>query len=156
LIAFAARFTPRAAEIHIDGWVLLFTAAVALITGIIFGCIPAFTSRRDVARSLRAATRQTTNSTRDQKFRNALIVTEVAVAFVLLFGAGLMVRSLMNLQQVDLGVRTENVLTARVDLNFSKYHDNEATRRFYRELLERFRTIPTVTAAGAGSTFPLS
>jgi len=156
LIAFAARFTPRAAEIHIDGWVLLFTAIVSLLIGLIFGCVPGFTSRRDVAGSLRAATRQTTNSARDQKFRNALIVMEVAVAFVLLFGAGLMVRSLMNLQQVDLGVRTEDVLTARLDLNFSKYQNNETTRRFYRELLERLRAIPTVTAAGAGSTFPLS
>jgi putative ABC transport system permease protein len=155
LIAFAAKFTPRAVEIHIDGWVLLFTAAVSLFTGLFFGCVPAFTSRRDMAGSLRDTTRNTSSSSRNQKFRNALIVMEVASAFVLLFGAGLMVRGLINLQQVDLGVRTENVLTARLDLNFSKYQNNEPIRRFYRDLLDRLRAIPTVTAAGAGSTFPL-
>ena len=156
LIALAARFTPRAAEIHIDGPVLLFTAAVSLVIALVFGCVPAFTSRRDVAGSVRATSRHTSNSSRDQKFRNALIVMEVASAFVLLFGAGLMLRSLLNLQQVDLGVRTENVLTARLDLNFSKYQDSDSIRRFYRDLLERLRAIPTVTVAGAGSTFPLN
>ncbi len=156
LIAFAARFTTRAPEIRIDGWVLLFTAGVSIFTGFVFGCIPAFSSRRNVAASLRASSQHVSKSSGHQKFRNALIVMEVAVAFVLLIGAGLMIRSLINLQRVDLGIRTENILTARIDLNFSKYRDNETVRQFYRSLLERLRAIPTVTAAGAGSTFPLN
>jgi putative ABC transport system permease protein len=156
LVAFAAKFTTRAQEIHIDGRVLLFTGVVSIFTGLVFGCIPAFTSRRNVADSLRADSRRASSSSRHQRLRNVLIVVEVAIAFILLVGAGLMVRSLMKLQEVDLGIRAENVLSARVDLNFSKYRDNETIRRFYRDLLERLRAIPTVTAAGAGSTFPLS
>jgi putative ABC transport system permease protein len=156
LVAFAAKFTTRAQEIHIDGRVLLFTAVVSIFTGLVFGCIPAFTSRRNVADSLRSDSRRASSPSRHQRLRNVLIVVEVAIAFILLVGAGLMVRSLMKLQEVDLGIRAENVLSARVDLNFSKYHDNETIRRFYRDLLERLRAIPTVTAAGAGSTFPLS
>lgn len=156
LIAFAARFTPRAAEITIDGRVLLFTAAVSVFTGLVFGCIPAFTSRRDLAQSLKAASRHSSNSSRHQRLRNALIVFEIAAAFVLLVGAGLTLRSLMKLQQVDLGIRAENTLSARVDLNFTKYDDKKAVRNFYANLLERLRSIPTVTAAAAGSTFPLN
>jgi len=156
LVAFAARFTTRVQEIHIDSRVLLFTAIVSIFTGLVFGCIPALTSRRDIAASLRAASRRTSNSSRLQRFRNVLIVVEVAIAFILLVGAGLMLRSLVKLQEVDLGIRAENVLSARVDLNFSKYSNSETIRRFYRDLLERLRAIPTVTAAGAGSTFPLS
>src|SRR5262245_38782842 len=156
LVAFAATFTTRAQEIHIDGRVLLFTAVVSIFTSLVFGCIPAFTSRRDMATSLRADSRRASSFSRHQRFRNVLIVMEVAIAFILLVSAGLMVRSLMKLQQVDLGIRAENVLSAHVDLNFSKYSNNETIRRFYRDLLERLRAIPTVTAAGAGSTFPLS
>jgi predicted permease len=156
LIAFAARFTPRAAEITIDGRVLLFTAAVSIFTGLVFGCIPAFTSRRDLAQSLKAASRHSSNSSRHQRLRNALIVIEIAAAFVLLVGAGLTLRSLMKLQQVDLGIKAENTLSARVDLNFTKYGNNETVRNFYANLLEHLRSIPTVTAAAAGSTFPLN
>jgi putative ABC transport system permease protein len=155
-VAFAARFTTRVQEIHIDGRVLLFTAVVSIFTGLVFGCIPALTSRRGIAASLRADIRRASNSSRHQRFRNVLIVVEVAIAFILLVGAGLMLRSLVKLQEVDLGIRAENVLSARVDLNFSKYSNSETIRRFYRDLLERLRAIPTVTAAGAGSTFPLS
>jgi putative ABC transport system permease protein len=88
--------------------------------------------------------------------RNALIVLEIAAAFVLLVGAGLTLRSLMKLQSVDLGIRAENTLSARVDLDFKKYDSNERVRNFYANLLERLRVIPTVTAAAAGSTFPLN
>src|SRR5438132_130772 len=96
------------------------------------------------------------SSPRHHKFRSAFIVAEVAIAFVLLISAGLMVRTLIKLQRVDPGVRAENILTARVDLNFSKYRDAEKTRRFYRELLDALRKTPDVVSAGAGSTFPLN
>jgi predicted permease len=156
LVAFAARFTTRAAEIRIDGSVLMFTAVVSTFTGLVFGCIPALTSRRDVAASLRAANRQASASSHLRNFRNALIVLEVAVAFVLLIGAGLMIRSLLKLQHVDLGIRPENILTVRVNLNWSKYQDNDRTRRFWENALEKIRGLPAVKAAGAGFTFPLN
>src|SRR5262245_42872236 len=156
LIAFAARFTPRAAELSIDGWVLSFAGVVSVVTGIVFGCAPAFTAGRNVAASLRATGRQGAPSSAHQRFRSALIVTEIAVAFILLIGAGLMVRTLINLQRVDVGIRPENILTARVDLNFSNYQSAEAIQNFYHNVLERLRETPTVVAAGAGSSFPLN
>jgi putative ABC transport system permease protein len=156
LVAFAARFTTRAAEIRMDGWVLLFTGAVSIMTGIVFGLIPAFTSRRDLATSLREGSGRASSSSGHQRFRNALIAAEVAVAFMLLIGAGLMIRTLMKLQGVDPGFRAENILTARLDLNFSKYRDADTTRRFYRQLIESLKSIGGVTAAAAGSTFPLN
>jgi putative ABC transport system permease protein len=156
LVAFAAKFTTRAAEIRIDSWVLLFTGVISVATGIVFGSIPAFTSRHDVAASLKEATGRSSASAGHQRFRNALIAAEVAVALILLIGAGLMVRSLMKLEGVDPGFRPQNILTARVDLNFSKYRDQDSFRRFYRQVLANLRNIPGVTAAAAGSTFPLN
>ena len=157
LVALAAKFTTRAAEIHIDRWVLLFTAAVSIGTGILFGCIPAFTSRRELAKSLKEGSTRTSAGTGHRRFRNALIAAEVAVAFILLIGAGLMVRSLMKLEGVDPGFRAENILTARVDPNFAKYRNKpDEMRRFYRQVLENLRNIPGVSSAAAGSTFPLN
>ncbi len=156
LIAFAAKFTTRAAEIRIDRWVLLFTGGVSLGTGVVFGSIPAVMSRKDLAGSLKEGSTRASGSAGHQRFRNALIAAEVAVAFMLLIGAGLMVRSMMKLEGVDPGFRPQNILTARVDLNFSKYKNADDARRFYRQVLDNLRNIPGVTAAAAGSTFPLN
>jgi putative ABC transport system permease protein len=91
-------------------------------------------------------------------FRSALIVAQVAVSFVLLIGAGLMMRSLMQLQAVDAGIRTDSVQTMRVALNFTKYPPSEParTRQFHTTLIERLRQIPGVRSVGAASTFPLT
>jgi putative ABC transport system permease protein len=157
LVAFAAKFTTRAAEIRIDRWVLLFTGIVSVGTGIVFGSMPAFISRRDLASALKEGGTRTSASAGHQRFRNALIAAEVAVAFMLLIGAGLMVRSLMNLEGVDAGFRPQNILTARVDLNFSNYrNDPDKVRRFFHQVLENLRNVPGVTSAAAGSTFPLN
>jgi predicted permease len=152
LVAFAERFTPRAAEIGIDRVVLLYTLAVSVLTGIVFGSVPALASR--FAPFPTAGGRV---SPRTQGLRSGLIVAQVAVSFMLLVGAGLTIRTLFELQQVDPGVRTDDVLTMRVDLNFTKYDDPLGERAIFWEQLEaRLRAVPGVVSVGGAGTFPLN
>ncbi|HET7620227.1 MAG TPA: ABC transporter permease [Vicinamibacterales bacterium] len=160
LIAFASRFTARASDITIDPTVLIFTLALSVLTGIIFGSVPALTAKLDVAPALKDGTRATHGS---HGLRSALIVGQVAVSFMLLIAAGLTLRSVLKLQSVDPGFRTDNILTMRIDLNFSKYPASlgqEARSAkmaaFWARLEERFAAMPGVVTAAGGGTFPLN
>jgi predicted permease len=152
LIAYAQQFTPRAAEIEIDRTVLLYTLAISVLTGLVFGSVPAFNGSLSVSPALRETGRATHSR---QTIRNWLIVVQVAASFMLLIGAGLTIRSLIKLQQVDPGFRTDNILTMRIDLNFSKYR-NERTAEFWQRVEERLKALPGVMSAGGGGTFPLN
>ncbi|HUJ27866.1 MAG TPA: ABC transporter permease [Myxococcales bacterium] len=154
LVAFAARFTARAGEIHLDGRVLLFALGVSLATGIVLGCLPALPARADLAAALKDGNVATAHRSR-MRARSALIVAQVAVSFSLLCGAGLMLRSLVKLQQVDAGFDPQNVFLARVDLIWGKYDTVPKRAAFVRQLLERVRAEPGVVAAGIGGTTPL-
>jgi len=154
LAAFADRFTTRSDEIAINGTVLLFTLAIAVGTGVLIGIIPALPSRVDVSAAIQEGGRNAGGGR--IRFRGALIVAQVAVSFVLLIGAGLMLRSLMRLQAVDPGIQTDSVLTMRVALNFTKYTNQGQIREFHAAVLERLAHIPEVRAVGAASTFPLN
>ena len=156
LVAFATRFTPRASEIRIDASVLVFTLAVSLATGIALGLIPAVSRRRDLATSLHEGGERASAGTGRHRVRSLLIVSQVAISFVLLIGAGLMVRTLWNLQQVDPGFQTEKVLTMRVDLNFSKYDTRDKRLAFHEQLLRRIQTEQGVVSAATSATFPLN
>ena len=153
LVAFAARFTERAAEIQIDSAVLAYTFGVSVLTGLVFGAFPAFSTRFGSRESLGDGSRTTQNR---QGIRNALIVVQVAASFMLLIGAGLTVRSLLKLQQVDPGIRMDNVLTMRVDLNFTKYRERARIIDFWARLEERLKSEPGVISAGGAATFPLN
>ena len=154
LSAFAERYTTRAQEISIDRAVLLFTLVVSVATGLIFGAVPAFARRLgEAASALRAGGRSTHGA---HSVRAGLIVAQVAVSFMLLIGAGLTVRTLFNLQQVDPGVQTDDVLTMRLDLNFTKYANRESRAAFWQRLDERFRALPGVFSVGGAGTFPLN
>ena len=152
LAAFAERYTTRAQEISIDRTVLLFTFVVSVATGLIFGSVPALARRLGTTPALRSG-RSTQGA---HGLRSGLIVAQVAVSFMLLIGAGLTLRTLFNLQQVDPGVRTENVLTMRLDINFTKYPNGEARAAFWQRLDERLRSIPGVQSVGGAGTFPLN
>jgi predicted permease len=151
LVAFAERFTTRAAEIQIDGRVLLYTLGVSVATGLIFGALPAFGEWRG-----RSPLPDGTRVTHDRRnLRNTLIVVQIAASFMLLIGAGLTIRSLIKLHQLDPGFRTDNILTMRIDLNFTKY--GPALRsRFWQRLEERLLREPGVITVGGGATFPLN
>lgn len=155
LTAFTARFTPRAVGIEIDGWVLLFTLGISIGTAIIVAVAPALTSRLQLATALRDGGHTTEHRNR-HRVRALLIASQVAVAVVLLVGAGLMLRSLYRLQQVQPGFRTENVLMARISPNWTRYRTPDDARVFFDALLPRLREIPGVESAGVGSGRPLS
>jgi putative ABC transport system permease protein len=152
LVAYAERFTPRAAEIGIDKAVLLYTFAISVLTGLVFGSVPALTGPLGMSPALKDGGRTTQNS---QAVRSVLIVVQVAASFMLLIGAGLTLRTVLNLQRVDPGFKTDNLLTMRIDLNFSKYKGPQIPA-FWERLEERLRAEPGVLAAGGGGTFPLN
>jgi len=152
LVAFTARFTPRADEIAINGVVLAFTFGVSVFTGLLFGLLPAFTRRSDA--SVKDAGQRTVGSRR-LGARNALIVAQVAISFVLLVGAGLLVHSFIKLQQVDAGFRTDRVVTGLVSLDFVKYDTAVTRRAFYKSVLDKVSAEPGVDSAAFGITAPL-
>ncbi len=140
---------PNVSVIGIDWRVLLFSAGVTLATGILFGLAPALIASKSALNdSLKeGGTSSTTESGRLQ-LRNSLVVSEVALALVLLAGAGLLVRTFLRLTQVDLGIDPTNVVTMEVGLPHYKYPTETQRTQFYRELLERVQRTPGVVAAG--------
>ena len=145
---------PRAEEIHIDAWVLMFTLGVSLLTGILFGLAPAFgATRLGLRESLGASGRTLTG--RHAKFRNALVVLEIALALVLLVGAGLMLKSFSRMRAMDPGFRARNVLTMTVDLPESTYRTVGQMKGFHQRTLEKLDRLPGVLASGAVNWLPL-
>jgi predicted permease len=156
LVNFAARFTTRSSEIRIDGFVLLFTFLVAVATGLVFGLLPAFSTDRNLTNALKEGGGRTSASARRQRVRNLLIVAQVAVSFMLLIGAGLMLRSLIKLQSVSPGFDPDRVLAMRVSPNWSKYNAQDQTLLLLRRLLDKVRAQPGVQSAALASTYPLN
>jgi putative ABC transport system permease protein len=154
LIAFTARFTPRAGEIAIDGPVLAFAATVSLTTGLVFGLLPALTRRFD-GLGPRQARRRMPRVLARLGARNLLIAAQVAIAFVLLVGAGLLVRSFIKLQQVDAGFTTDRVLTMRIDLDFTKYDTPPSRRAFFKSVIQKAASERGVEMAALGGSVPL-
>ena len=148
-VASAQAMMPRLAEISVDSRVLLASAAVALFTGILFGLAPAIeASRTDLQSGLKSVSRGSTQDRRGTRFRNVLVVSEVALATVLLIGAGLLIKSFAKLEDVDPGVRPDRVLTMRVVLP-SRHHEPEKRLAFVQQMLEGVRSVPGVKGAGA-------
>jgi putative ABC transport system permease protein len=157
LVSLAPRGTPRLAEVAVDGRVLGFAAAVTLFSGLVFGLVPALRSARaGLHDALREGGRSGGDGPRGGRVRNALVVSQVALALVLLVGAGLLVRSFQALQDVDLGFEPEGVLAMSVLLPGSRYPDREATRSFFVDLEKRVRALPGVVSVASTNTLPLS
>ena len=155
LVSFAGLLTPKTSQIALDGWVLVFTLGLSIATGLAFGIVPALSARADVATALKEGGAQTTDTGGMHWFRNLLTVAQVAVSFMLLVGAGLLLASFYKLQQVDPGFRPENVLTAEVFPNWSKYRTPESRRQLFTGVLDRIERRPGVLAAAA-SDVPLA
>ena len=146
---------PRADAIHVNLPVLAFTLLVAVAAGFLFGLAPALQiSRTDLQKGLREGGRSSTGSGRHTRVRSVLVVAEVSLACVLLIGAGLMLRSFLNLLRMDRGFRPEHVLTASIPLPEADYKPGEAASRFYDQLVTNLSSIPGVKSAGAGSDLP--
>jgi putative ABC transport system permease protein len=155
LVALGGAQIPRSGNIQIDGRVLVFSLLVVMVTGVGFGLVPALlASNTDVQSGLGGTSGRSGASRRRRRFRDTLVVAEFALAFVLLMGAGLLIRTWVRLQHVDPGFSVENVLTMRTSLSAEKYAARAAVD-FYRDVLERVETLPGVTAAGWNSRLPL-
>src|SRR6266850_309731 len=146
LTSFVGRFTVRTSQIGIDPWVLLFTLAVSIATGLAFGTFPALASRVDLSGALKQGSKGGGESTGRRRIQSALIVAQVAVSVVLLVAAGLLLASFYRLQNVSAGYKADNVLTAELFTNFTKYPDANAQRNFYLPLLERLQAQPGVVS----------
>ncbi|HJQ70760.1 MAG TPA: ABC transporter permease [Blastocatellia bacterium] len=157
LVAIAPDNVPRLNEMSIDARVLVFTIGVSMITGIIFGLVPAFqSSKPDLNETLKEGGRGSTGGARGRRVRSVLVVAEVAFALVLLTGAGLMIRSFLLLQEVKPGFNPENLLTMRLRLPQTKYSDAAQLTPFYQQLIDRVRALPGVKSVGTVSHLPLS
>ncbi len=157
LVEFTRRFTPRVDDIEIDAWVLGFTVAVSLLTGIASGVLPALRVHTDVLASLReGASAQTTGARTAMRMRGALIAAQVALSFMLLIGAGLLVNSFIKLSRVDTGFGVENVFSARVAPNWSAYSDISQVAALYTDLLASLDNGPGVASAAVTSFVPLA
>jgi putative ABC transport system permease protein len=147
--------TPRLSDVTLDWRVLLFAAALAILTGIISGTAPALhASRTDLTETLKAGCRGTTHST-SHALRRALVIGELGLAVLLVCGAGLLIQSLWALSHVDPGFRSENVLTARVTPNESFCDEPGRCFAFYSDLVRQVRSLPGVTNAALINTLPL-
>ncbi len=148
---------PRLENIRIDGWVLGFAFLVSLLTGVLFGLAPALAaSRMDLNESLKEGSRSVTGSLRPVQLRGLLVVSEVALALVLLVGAGLMIKSFLLLGRVETGVDTRNVLTLDFSLNKSRYAQPHVRTEFLQQVDERVRTLPGVKSASWAADLPLT
>jgi predicted permease len=147
---------PRLANAGVDVRVLGFTLAVTLLTGIVFGLVPALQqSRTDVQGALKDGGRGASEGAPRHRLRGTLVVAEVALAVVVLVGAGLLLRSFVRLQRVDPGFDARGVLTMQLSLPRTRYEGESQVAAFYTRLLDRLATLPGVSSAGAVHPLPL-
>jgi predicted permease len=154
-VDFAARLTPRAREIHIDTGVLLFTLAAALGVSIIFGSLSAVSARGNLSAALKEGSAGAGSGRHRSLVRNFLIVAQIAFSFVLLIGAGLMLRSLYRMLQVDPGFVPQRVLVMNMHFNWSKFGKSEDYASANRKILDRIKVEPGVLAVATSSVYPL-
>ena len=148
---------PRIEDVTVDPTVIAFTAGLSLLTGLVFGLVPAIQlARADLTASLREGARGALSGRRGNRVRAGLVVAEMAVAVILLAGAGLLIRSFQNLTEVDPGFRPEGVVATRLSLPPSSYADDARAVQLFDGLLERLRALPGVTSAGAVSILPMA
>ena len=156
LTVLAAAGIPRADQIGLDGAVLAFALAAALITSVIFGLVPAIhLSRQDLNDALKEGGGKQQGASVGRGARELLIAAEVALSIVLLVGAGLMIRSLWQLQDVNPGFNADKVLTMEVSLPLARYEEG-TQMPFYQQLEDRIRVLPGVAEVGAIDILPLS
>jgi putative ABC transport system permease protein len=155
LADFAARLTPRAHEIRMDRGALLFTLAAALGTSLVFGTLAALFSRANLTLGLKEGTSGAGMGRRKNRVRGVLIVSQIAFSFILLIGAGLMLRSLQKLLTVDAGFSAQHVLAMRTTFSFSKYASRDQLTVVAKKVLDRVQAVPGVLSASLSSVYPL-
>ncbi|HEX8140370.1 MAG TPA: ABC transporter permease [Pyrinomonadaceae bacterium] len=157
LVALSPGNIPRLDEVGLNWKVLAFTLAVSFATGVVFGLLPALhATSPNLTETLKEGGRSSTEGIRGGRLRNSLVVAEIAIALVLLVGAGLMIRSFARLQAVDPGFRPERILTMDLSLPSAKYKEDAQVSAFFDQLSSRISAVPGVESVGAVSALPLS
>ena len=157
LMSLAPDNIPRLNEIGVDARVFGFTLAVSLVTGILFGLIPAVhASKPDPNEALKEGSRGLMGSAAGKRTRSVLVTVEVALSLVLLIGAGLMIKSFLRLQQTNLGFNPENVLAVGLKLSDARYPEEHQQAAFFQEALLRMQSMTGVKSAGATTGLPLT
>ena len=157
LKSFIPETIPQAAAIGIDTPVLIFTVLVSLGTGFIFGLAPAWQAARfDLNATLKEGGRESNAGPRGNRLRGLLVIAEVALSFVLLIGAGLLINSFIHLRNLDPGFRADHLLTMKIELPELKYPTQTARSVFYKEVIRRVQVLPGVRSAAVASNLPLT
>jgi putative ABC transport system permease protein len=157
LTTFIPNTISQAESIGIDGKVLAFTALVAIVTGLIFGLAPAAqASNFSLNETLKEGGRDASGGSKGVRLRGLLVIAEVAVSFVLLIGAGLLISSFLHLQKLDPGFRADHLLTAKIELPELKYPDREHRIPFFDNVIRRVTALPGVQSAAIAGNLPLT
>jgi predicted permease len=147
---------PQFHAIELDWTVLLFSFLLVTLAGLAFSALPAlWASRTDFNPALQESGRGNSQGSDHQRLRSAFVIVEVALSVMLLVGAGLLVRSFQRVLSTNPGFRPENVLTASIDLPPTEYSQDEKVASFYKQLMEKLRQTPGITAAGGSTDLPL-
>jgi predicted permease len=155
LLKMAPEGIPRLDHVGIDGRVLGWTVFVSLLTGLLFGMAPAWqNSRLSLSEALKEGGRSVTESRSRRRGRDLLVVSELALAVMLLIGAGLLIKSFWRLQRVESGINTDRVLTMFLALVGQQYNDRQRVDAFYPQLLARIQALPGVRAAAMSNSLP--
>jgi putative ABC transport system permease protein len=157
LLKLSATTLPAVFTVSLDRWVLVFTLGVSLLTGLLFGIVPALrTAKLDLRETLNEGSRGSTAGPGQHRIRGALVATEIALAMLLLVGAGLLLRSFSRLQDVPPGFQADHLFVADIPLSQTAYAKPEQRYEFFDRLVERARALPGVRSAGAASFLPVS
>jgi len=154
LISLAARYSPRANEIRLDGMVLGFTLLLSLVVAVVLSYAPKLAKEGSLAAWVAAGVNRMSGGVRRQRLQRSLVVAQIAVSVILLTGAGLLTRTMLELSDVKTGLNTENILTMEVPFDFEAKKDDDSKALFERMQLE-VSAIPGVSEVGIGSTMPL-
>jgi putative ABC transport system permease protein len=157
LLKLAAGSVPQGATITLDPWVLAFTALVSLLTGLLFGIVPALrTARLDLRETLNEGSRGSTAGPGQHRIRGALVAMEIALALLLLVGSGLLLRSFARMQEIPPGFQPDHLFVADIPLSPTAYSKPESRYEFFDRLVDRARALPGVRSAAAASFLPVS
>lgn len=148
--------TPRLAEVHIDARVLVFALLASLATTVVCGLIPALqSSRADLQQTLKESSRSSTGGRRSRVLQNGLVISELALSFILLIGAGLAIRSFVQVQQINPGFNVERLITMTLNAPGIRYPDQARITSFYKNIIGQVATAPGVESAAVSSALPL-
>jgi len=156
LVSFGPDTLPRVREIAVDPGMTGFTLLISVVTGVLFGLVPALQISRSAFADALKESGRTSAGLHRSRLRSALVISEVALSLVLLIGAGLMIRSFAKLNQIDPGFNPSRLLTLRVTLLPNKYREDERVAQFYAQLLEGAATTPGIVSVGAISYLPVT